>query len=89
VIVDPVCPSHIFAAHGYASTLGQAGAGIYFSNNTGTSWTPLTVGTPFFAAPIASMTLDPTLCGASCEFLWAATYGMGTWRYDADSTDCP
>jgi hypothetical protein len=91
VVVDPVCAKHIFAAQGYASTLAQTGGGVYESTDDGTTWTLLTSGSDLQYSPIASLTIDttPVLCGASCRHLWAATYGLGTWRYDTGSTSCP
>jgi hypothetical protein len=91
VVVDPNCSSHVFAALGYAGTLGQTGGGIYESTDTGLSWASITGGTDLQYSPVASLTIDPTSCASpgSCQYLWAASYGLGAWQFNTQSTACP
>ncbi len=85
VAVDPHCSSKVYAAFGYVGNLGSHRGGILYSNNNGTSWTSITSGLTLHQGPIANVQVDPV----STEFVWAASFGLGGWRYDSGSTSCP
>jgi hypothetical protein len=89
-VTHSLCSRHVFAAQGYASTLGQTGGGIYESTTNGTTWSLITAGTDLQYAPVASLTFDtPNECVGACGVIWAATYGLGSWSFDTQSTSCP
>jgi hypothetical protein len=86
VEVDPNCPTRVYAAMGYAGTLGQHRGGVLVSRDNGATFTSLTSGLDIHQAPITDIQVDPL----DARFLHVAVYGMGAWTYDAGATPgCP
>jgi hypothetical protein len=86
VLVDPTCPTRVYAALGLVGARAAHRGGVQVSTDTGTSWTSLTPGTSLHQVPVADIDVDPT----TNRYLFAASYGLGTWLYDFGHTlSCP
>jgi hypothetical protein len=85
VVVDPACPSRLYAAFGFAGTLGASGGGIAVSTDQGASFAH--VGSAELdGTPISALQLDPLAPGG----LFVASYGLSGWRWVPDAPpSCP
>jgi hypothetical protein len=85
VIVDPACPSRVYAAFGYAGTLGASGGGIAISSDQAASFAHLG-SAELDGTPISALQLNPLTPGG----LFIATYGLSGWRWVPDvAPSCP
>jgi hypothetical protein len=78
VVVDPHCPTRVYAALGYAGVRGQHRGGIVVTSDNGATWTSITAGTDLHQSPVTEVEVDP-LQPAS---VYAASYGRGFWVYN-------
>jgi hypothetical protein len=86
IVVDPTCPSRIYAALGFAGIQLYHRGGVQMSTDTGTTWTGLAAGTPLHQGPATDIDFDPT----SNRYVYVASYGLGTWLYSyAQPPACP
>jgi hypothetical protein len=86
VAVDPHCASRIYDGFGYVSQMGQHRGGVMVSSDGGTTWSTITSGLAIHQSPVAALQVDPS----SSRYLYAASYGLGTWVYDYGVTlSCP
>ena len=86
VTVDPSCPQRIYAGYGFVGFYGANRGGIDLSTDGGSTFpTSLTAGYALHETPISDIQVDPV----SSEYVFAATYGQGVWRYDRGATSCP
>jgi hypothetical protein len=85
VVVDPTCPTRIYAAYGFALPWGMFGGGIWISLDNGVTWSSMTRGIALDGVPISGVQVDPT-----SRYVFAATYGRGAWIFDYKSVPaCP
>ncbi len=79
VEIDPVNPSRVCIAMGYAGQLGQHRGGVLLSLDNGTTFTSLTAGLDIHQAPITNIQIDPV----DPRIIHAAVFGLGGWTYVA------
>lgn len=79
VEVDPHCATRVYAALGYAGSLGQHRGGVLRSTDNGATFTSITAGLDLHQAPITDVQVDP----ATPRYVYAAVFGRGAWVYDA------
>lgn len=77
--VDPNCSNRIYVAKGFAGIFVRHRGGVLLSEDNGNSFTSITAGLDIHQGPVTDIQVDPV----SSQFLNAATYGIGGWRWDA------
>ncbi|MSP49260.1 MAG: hypothetical protein EXQ95_08035 [Alphaproteobacteria bacterium] len=84
VVVDPTCPTRVYASIGYFANRSRSRGGIDVSFDNGDTWTNITSGYHLHNVPIPQIVVDPE----RPERVLAATHGRGAWEFDW-GTDLP
>jgi hypothetical protein len=85
VVVDPSCPSRIYAGFGYSFRSVHRG-GVSISTDGGATWSSLSAGAELHNVPITGIQIAPGTQGR----LYVSTFGRGAWTFDAEqAASCP
>jgi hypothetical protein len=78
VVVDPHCPTRVYAAQGFMGVRMQHRGGVLYTIDNGTTWSSLTSGVDLHNAPTSDIDVDKI----DPRYVYVATYGRGFWVFD-------